>query len=100
MEEGQGMHKWNIVYEEGHMTLTPFDSTNRFTPTSSINLTQAMFAAGASEVHAQRWNGCYLNGDCNRHEMTRVRFSVRKGAKAGTTCSRSWGPAQTTFPSL
>merc|ERR1711972_892622 len=81
MEQGWGMHKWNFVYDEQSkgMFLKAYGSE------VGENLTQRLISAGAMEVHAQRWNGCYLNGDCNNRHKTRVRLSFRK-AGGDTQC--------------
>lgn len=87
-QKGWGMHQWNFNMDSsGAASLTQWgDSTGK-------NVSELMRVAGASDVHVQRWNGCYLNGDCNAAQKTRMRMSFRKGAASGKTCPSSVGPA-------
>jgi hypothetical protein len=69
---GVGMHQWNV-----HL-----NSKLKMAEITSIKTGKATLVSpallGASTVYANRYEGCYLNGDCNFPSKPRIRIEAQK----------------------
>ena len=83
IEGGNGMHQWNFFVEDEVMMLESFKSKRQW------NVNDAARSFGAGEVFSQRFEGCFLNGDCNHQENIRVRLSARKASNTDLACPKA-----------
>ncbi|KAL1521594.1 hypothetical protein AB1Y20_021253 [Prymnesium parvum] len=83
LQKGNGMHRWNIRAEEGINGASGMSTfVQQFgEPGGGLNVTEALLSTEASEFVTQRWQGCYLNGECAIPSRWRIRMSV--GGKCG-----------------